>query len=39
MIVREWKIRLPNERTAGNGAISISLHVERLARAVPECER
>jgi len=26
----------PNQAASGNGAITISLHVERLARAVPE---
>jgi O-acetyl-ADP-ribose deacetylase (regulator of RNase III) len=29
----------PNERTSGNGAVALSFHVERLSRAVPECER
>jgi hypothetical protein len=26
----------PNQAASGNSAIAISLHVERLARAVPE---
>jgi hypothetical protein len=30
---------MPNERTSGNCAISLGLHVAHLRRAVPECER
>jgi hypothetical protein len=28
-----------NERTSGNGAIALWVHIQRLLRAVPECER
>jgi len=28
-----------NERTSGNGAVTLWSHAQRLSRAVPECER
>jgi hypothetical protein len=30
---------MPNERTPGNGAVTLLFLAERLRRAVPECER
>jgi len=33
------RISSANERTSGNGAVALRSHVERLSRAVPECER
>jgi hypothetical protein len=30
---------LANERTSGNGAVALSFDIQRLRRAVPECER
>ena len=32
------KLLKPNKRTSGNGAVALWLHVQRLGRAVPECE-
>jgi hypothetical protein len=32
-------IKQPNERTSGNGAVPFSFTIQRLSRAVPECER
>jgi hypothetical protein len=29
----------PRERTSGNGALALWLHIRRLSRAVPEAER
>ena len=28
-----------NKRTSGNGAVTLWFYVQRLSRAVPECER
>jgi hypothetical protein len=33
------KFRRSNERTSGNGAVALWFHIDRLSRAVPECER
>ena len=30
---------MTNQRTPGNGAVTLRFHVQRLRRAVPECER
>lgn len=30
---------IANERTSGNGQIALWLNIQRLRRAVPECER
>jgi hypothetical protein len=31
--------RAPNERTSGDGAAALWLHIQRLMRVVPECQR
>jgi hypothetical protein len=37
--VRSSLVISANERTSGNGAVALRFLIQRLSRAVPECER
>lgn len=39
VLMRPVNRMLSNERTSGNAAVALWFHVQRLSRAVPECER